>query len=117
MASLPMVASGGSKVAVGTFTASLSGTVSVNLGFQPKKLVVWNIQNDNTMDGGKGMCLYDDSFPTNNFFLASDAYNLTKKSWGTTETYALNSITSTGFVMNKVTSANYTTWHYFAIGE
>lgn len=102
----------GGNVATGTFTASTSGTTTVSIGFEPKYLMVMNL---NSSDTG-GINVYDeDALGTTHILSATTAVTVTRRSLPSTTLNTIASVSSTGFTYNKV-SSGYTTGYYFAIG-
>ena len=103
---------GGGQVATGTFTGSTSTTTTVSIGFQPKYLMVMNLNSSNI----GGINVYDeDALGSTNILTATTAVYVTKRSLPSTTLNTIASISSTGFTYNKV-SSGYTTCYYFAIG-
>lgn len=118
MASLPMVASGGGKVASGTFKLSTSAQTTLDLGFEPIFFCAYYrpSQNNNV----RVEFLYDKDYSTTNFLYVdySGPVVLGGRNFGTSTNTQIYSINNNGVTMNKgdSTTSAYD-WHYFAIGE
>ena len=97
---------------VGTATLSGSATTTVTLGFKPKYLA---IRITNSSQAAFVVNIYDERYSTSSYFYASTSGYLGTTSTGTTTNNRLNSVTSTGFIINKV-NTSYTSLYYFAIG-
>ena len=98
-----------------TFTPSTSATTTVSLGFKPKYLAIIRPSSSTLADGGAcRIDVYDETLSTSfHYYAAGSSYGKIYKLSDTTTDH-LNSITSTGFVMNKV--SNNQLWNYFAFG-
>lgn len=108
MALYRCMSGGGTKTAVGTATLSTTGTTEINIGFKPKYLAEnHGAQMASTASGNN----YDERVSTTQATNGTTLYNL-----GGTSNGSIRAITDTGFIMNKVGSANYTFCRYFAIG-
>lgn len=102
------------KVAVGSATLSTSSTTTINLGFAPKYICY---RTTNSNQSAYTVFVYDERFSTTKQQLTSINLSLsTENISGNTGANRISSITSTGFVVNKVSSSTYQYMYYFAIG-
>ena len=100
------------KVKIGTFNPSTSTTTTINCGFQPKYIAVLLLKSDKSTGG---MCIYNADVTTSYQYYASSASSVSRVSLPSASSYQINSITSTGFIFNK-TSTAFPNAYYFAIG-
>lgn len=102
----------GPKVAVGFVTFNATTTSTITVGFKPKKLIIYpNIYN------GIATCIYDQDISTTTMYTASNSQSQRNENLPCTSANRLNSITNTGFIMNKCGStSNPYKGYYVAIG-
>lgn len=90
----------------GSYNATTSATATVTLGFQPSYIAII---------GSDIINVYDSSYNPTYGYYAGSSTSVTQYIMGSsTGTNRIQSITSTGFIMNK--SSKNTTMYYFAIG-
>ena len=101
------------NVKVGSITLSTSSTTTVTCGFQPKQICLFMISSGGTIL----MHIYDSNYSSSYAFFAGSGAYASRVSLTNTTTNRLGQVTSTGFVMNKVSSSTNTgPYYYFAIG-
>jgi len=100
------------QVKYGTFSPSSSGTKTVTVGFRPKYLVVYQA-TDSSTGATKLVNMYDARISTQKALFSASNTSAALYSLGATTVYKLNSITSTGFIVNQ-SAAAYTYGFYFA---
>ena len=110
---------GGSETATGTTTLSTSASTSVNIGFKPKFLAALTYASNTKIV----FCVYDSSLSTTIIFrgvingsTASAAALTMPVAYSTSTPAAINSLTDTGFIMNRTSNTYGTDCYYFAIG-
>ena len=121
MAILPMTAGGGGssqKVAVGTFSSPQSATtISVSVGFTPKKLYICGWSGSNTAN----QMTYDEDISTTKYirtYLNNGTGGGAQVTLPSTNNNSLNSIDNDGFTYRGSTQSVYygLTYSYVAIG-
>ena len=96
---------------VGTATLSSNTSTTIELGFTPKYICTRHGFSNTTFF----INVYNEDVRSGYSIFGGTSANLSWTAFPTTDTNRLNSLTSTGFVFNKV-SAGATTLSYFAIG-
>lgn len=103
---------GGGKVATGYIAGSTSSTTTVNCGFKPKYICVENKSTGNNF----AVSIYDETVSTTQIRQASNSSYVGKVTLPSTTTNGFNSVTDTGFILNKISSSSWPGYYYFAIG-
>ena len=100
--------SGLGKCKAGTFTTITTGSQTINLGFQPKYIMV--------MSEGRTINVFDYSYSsTKAVYAATNTYPTEYTISGNTSNNRISAISSTGFTFNKSGTAG-ATEYYFAMG-
>lgn len=102
------------NVKTGYVQLSTSTTTEVNLGFKPKYICLTGMNNSNT----PASCnVYnEDAMGSNKAYNAGSGAYVTQYTLPNTANYRINSITNTGFIMNKSGSSSIVNYYYFALG-
>lgn len=105
---------GGWNVKIGFVRLSTSTTTEINLGFKPKYICLTGINSSNV----PASCnVYnEDAMGSSKAYNAGSGAYVTQYTLPDTANYRINSITSTGFIMNKSGSSSIVNYYYFAIG-
>ncbi|MBP5383566.1 MAG: hypothetical protein J6Y57_01165 [Lachnospiraceae bacterium] len=99
---------GGGQTRVGTGTYNGTREITINLGFKPKYLAL------TVGTSGKVVNVYNADLSTTQFYRQYGSYTGSWQDIGTTS-YAIKSITDTGFSVVGYSNAS-ATFYYFAIG-
>lgn len=114
---------GGTNVKADTFTSPNNTSLSINVGFKPKKLAIYFTGSTETaVGGGLISWIYDEDYMGSAKFLkilrSGTTYTASVSAFDEANSNTLVSIDANGFTVKTNTNTSFTgkTWHYIAIG-
>ena len=110
---------GGIRCKLDTFTFP-NGDITIDVGFQPDLVIVWNVINNGSTQKNKTMLNMVEPTNMSSYSYYASKYDSTHiysqlKEYPLTSTNGIKQITSTGFVFNCVDYNGNTTFTYVAI--